>query len=122
MGRFDVWVIPNRKVVEVTEFPGPPAEICGYVSPEAAAAAQARGWPNISEIGFPADLFLGGFDDLEEAFKVANARAAELGFKVIDDTDPPVDFEDEEEYEYDFEDYGEFDDEDDLGDEYDWDY
>ncbi len=109
MGRYDVWVIANRKVIEITDMPGPPAEICGYVSPEAAAAAQARGHATVSEIGFPAECYIGDFDDFEAAYKAARAKADELGFKVVDESDTfddPDDYDPADEAEYeDVEDY-----------------
>jgi hypothetical protein len=105
----EVWVIPGRREVLVTEYPGPPAEICGYISKEARAAHQARGGPAlVSEIGFPAELYLGTFPSAEgegdgwwEAKKVAEAKAQELGYVVVYQ---PIQYDDEDDYEADLED------------------
>lgn len=78
----DIWIIPSEKRILVTDFPGPPAAICGYVSEEAAVAARKRGHPTVSEIGFPTDLHLGPFDDWKTAREVADAKAKELGYAV----------------------------------------
>lgn len=78
----DIWIIPIEKKVLVTDFPGPPAAICGYVSEEAKNAAQERGWPTISEIGFPSDLHLGPFHDWKAAREMAETKAQALGYTV----------------------------------------
>lgn len=101
----EVWILPNRKQILVTDFPGPPSEICGYVSEEARQAHLARGadsLPTVSEIGFPAELFLGSFEmplggGWGEAQEVAEAKAKELGYEVVHETTPfPSDDDDSE--------------------------
>jgi hypothetical protein len=62
-------------------------EITGFISEAARAAAIARGYPTISEIGFPSELYLGSFElpaegGWGEAGRIAQAKAAELGFQV----------------------------------------
>jgi hypothetical protein len=83
----EVWVLPASHRILVTEYPGPPMEICSPVSEEARKAIIARGWPTVSDIGFPKELFLGSFELPEgggwgEAGKVAQEKAAELGYVV----------------------------------------
>jgi len=87
MNKVDVWVIPHAKIVLLSELPGPPSCICGFVSQEAQEAAQKRGYATVSEIGFPRELYLGSFDlpvdgGWGEAEQVARAKAEELGYKV----------------------------------------
>ena len=78
----EVWLIEPEKKILVTDYPGPPGAITGFVSEEARQAAQARGYPTVSEIGFPSSAYLGKFDDWQKALEVANTKAAETGFKV----------------------------------------
>lgn len=81
MGKIDVWTMHKSKRILVTDEPGVPVEVTGYVSPEAAAAAQARGYATISEIGFnKSDHFTS--DDWGQAQKYAEAKAKELGYTV----------------------------------------
>jgi hypothetical protein len=102
----DIWIIPIQKTILVTDLPGPPAAICGYVSSEAKKAAQERGYPTVSEIGFPSDLHLGPFHDWKAAREAAEARAQALGYTVdVEDSMFPVpdigegdDLWDEDEY------------------------
>ena len=87
-GEAEVWVIPSRRVVLVTEHPGPPAEICGYVSEAAEAAHKSRGGlPTISEIGFPSDCYFGAHPVGDpwgwgKAGAIAEANAQVLGYTV----------------------------------------
>ncbi len=104
----EVWVIPPKKQVLVTELPGPPMEICGYVSEDAQQAAKERGRPTISEIGFSEDLFLGAYNlpllgGWGKAKEVAEAKAKELGYSVKyitledsydEDGDPDLEYDD----------------------------
>lgn len=108
-----VWVIAQRRVVQIDDHPGTvPAIITGYVSEDAAKAAEARGYATVSEIGFPSDAFVGMFNDWDNAWKAANEKAKELGYEVEDATTLWMDDED-------FEDE---DDNDDFDDTYWWDY
>ncbi len=115
----EIWVIPPERKVLLTELPGPPASILGYISEQARRAHKARGGlPTVSEIGFHKELFLGLFETPEmgwgKAGELARAKAVELGYEVEYNAGlscpDPVD-EDEEL----FDDEAEFDD-DDLGD------
>lgn len=81
MGKINVWTMHKSKKIQVTDDPGVPTEVTGYVSPEAAAAAQARGHATVSEIGFNRDDWA-TFDDWGEAQKFANEKATELGYAV----------------------------------------
>lgn len=86
--RIEVWVIPSKKQVLVTDFPGPPAVICGFVSEDARRAAQARGYATVSELGFPSECYLGHFPEPDaggwgQAVDVAEAKAKELGYAVV---------------------------------------
>lgn len=78
----EIWILhPSRRIL-VSDFPGPPAEICSFVSEEAQRAAQARGYPTVSEIGFPADSRLGSFP-WGRAVTIAEQKAQELGYTVV---------------------------------------
>lgn len=77
----DVWIIHSEKRILVTDFPGPPAAVCGFVSGEAKQAAQARGYATVSEIGFPVDCHA-SFEDWTPALEFANSKAKELGYTV----------------------------------------
>lgn len=77
----DIWIIHAERKILVTDFPGPPAAICGFVSEEARAAAAQRGYATVSEIGFPSDCHLGA-DDWEEALRLAEQKAQEFGYRV----------------------------------------
>ena len=79
MGKIDVWTMHKSKRILVTDEPGVPVEVTGYVSPEAAAAAQARGHATVSEIGFNRDDHA-SFDDWGEAQKFAFDKAEKLGY------------------------------------------
>lgn len=106
---FDVWIYHDEHRIVVTDYPGLPVKLCGYVSAEAQQAAEARGSATISEIGVSSDCMLGPFESFEAARGAAELKAQELGgFSVICEL-----FEDE--------DYGADDDFDDYGydDEYD---
>jgi len=106
----EVWVIPPKKQVLVTELPGPPIEICGYISKEAKRVAEKRGRATVSEIGFSEDLFLGAYNlpalgGWGEAKDVAEAKAEELGYVVKyqtledsydEDGDPDLEYGDDE--------------------------
>lgn len=77
----DIWIIHSEKKIMVTDIPGVPTSVTGYVSEEAKATAEARGYPSISEIGFPTDCHLTA-DDWTEALRLASEKAAELGYKI----------------------------------------
>lgn len=77
----DIWIIHQEKKILVTDLGGVPAVLTGYVSGEAQAAAEARGWPSVSELGFPADSHLIA-DDWPEALRLAGEKAGELGYEV----------------------------------------
>ena len=79
----EVWIIEPKRQILVSDYPGPPGSICGFVSEEARQAAAARGHPTVSEIGFPSSAYLGHFDDWPAALAVAHAKAAETGFRVV---------------------------------------
>jgi len=107
VSKIDVWTLHKSKRVLVTDDPGVPVEACGYVSQEAAQAAQARGVPTVSEIGFNRDDH-GGFDDWDEAQKFANEKAKALGYTVDVHSifEPWADFDDDEwDDDDDFDDY-----------------
>lgn len=105
----EIWVIPPERKVLLTELPGPPASILGYISEEARRAHKARGGlPTVSEIGFHKELFLGLFETPEmgwgKAGELARAKAVELAYEVKYNAGlscPPTDDElsDEDEYE-----------------------
>jgi hypothetical protein len=105
----EVWLIEPKRQVLVTDYPGPPGDITGFISEEARQAAQARGYATVSEIGFPSDAFLGRFDDWPAALEIANAKAAETGFKVmredafmdsfLESIDEQPDYDDDDDYE-----------------------
>jgi len=106
MNRVEVWVLDERREVLVTDIPGPPASVCGFVSQEVRTAAEERGYVTVSEIGFPRDCFLGGFDLPEgngwgKAFEVAEAKAQELGYRVVYESAWAWDDEDEAAWEED---------------------
>ncbi|MCL4295755.1 MAG: hypothetical protein KJ077_08510 [Anaerolineae bacterium] len=77
----DIWIIHSEKRILVSDYPGPPAAICGFISEEARAAAQQRGFATVSEIGFPTECHLSA-EDWSEAKAVAEAKAKELGYRV----------------------------------------
>jgi activator of HSP90 ATPase len=102
MGEIDVWIMHKRKVVQVTDFPGVPVEVTGYVSEEAKQAAESRGFPTVSEIGFNRDDWK-SFDEYSEAESWAQAKAKELGYTVEHsyrdwDADDYDDFDDDDDY------------------------
>jgi len=95
-GTYEVWILRKQRKVLITEFPGPPMSICGYVSQEAKQAATARGNPTVSEIGFRKDDYLGEFQlpisgGWGEGERLAKEKAAELGFEVEYEADMPTD-------------------------------
>lgn len=95
----DIWIIHSERKILVTDYPGPPAAICGFVSPEAAQAAKERGHATVSEIGFPVDCHL-SVPDWSQAQEKAQEKAKELGYtiKTEDSFDYGLgDFEEEEE-------------------------
>ncbi len=98
MGNVEVWIIPAKKKILVTEYPGPPAAICGFLSQEAKEAAQKRGHATISEIGFPSECLLGSFESPTfgwgKAKEAAETKAKELGYIV--EYEPFMDLEDED--------------------------
>lgn len=77
----DVWIIHSKHKILVTDAPGPPMSVCGYVSEEAKQAAETRGFPTISEIGFDPEIHK-GFEDSAEACAWAEERAKELAYRV----------------------------------------
>lgn len=77
----DIWILHKSKEVFVTDIGGVPAELIGYVSDEASSAAASRGYPTVSEIGFPADCHLTA-PDWGEAMGLARQKAGELGYAV----------------------------------------
>lgn len=77
----EIWIIHSERRILVTNLPGPPAAVCGFVSEEARAAAQARGVATVSEIGFAKDCYLKA-NGWEEANRLAQEKAVELGYKV----------------------------------------
>lgn len=81
MGKIDVWTMHKSKKVLVTDLPGVPTEMCGFISPEAAQAAQERGGATISELAFNADDWK-MFDDWDEAETYARGIAAQHGYAV----------------------------------------
>lgn len=112
MGDIDVWIVHKRKVVKVTDYPGVPTEVTGYVSEEAKQAAESRGHATISEIGFNRDDW-GNFETYGEAEEWATEKAKELGYEV------ELSYQD---LDFDEDDYDDFDDEEDEDDDWDlWD-
>jgi hypothetical protein len=82
----DVWVLRSKREILVTDCGGVPASICGYVSEEARAAAEARGWAAVSEIGFAEEDHLGWFEGeyaWKKALELARHKAAGLGYRVV---------------------------------------
>ena len=80
--KINIWIIHPEKRILVSDLPGgPPAVICGFVSVEAAQAARERGYPTVSEIGFPVDCHLSA-PDWTEANRLAEQKAAELGYTI----------------------------------------
>lgn len=80
----NIWVIHQEKKILVTDLPGVPASITGYVSAEAKAAAEARGYPTVSEIGFPKDCHLTA-GDWTQALRLAGEKGAELSYEFKQD-------------------------------------
>lgn len=101
----EVWICHPSREIYVTDFPGPPAEICGYISPEARAAAKARGYATVSEIGFSVECYVGAFpeqdDGWSEALRVARQWAAELDYTVRSSSMSDYDEESKEDFAYD---------------------
>lgn len=108
MNDIDVWIIHKRKVVQVTDIGGIPTEVTGYVSAEAKKAAESRGYPTISEIGFNADDHK-SFDDFETAEKWAEEKAKELGY-TVERSIWAYEFDDSEDEYIEDDDYEEWDD------------
>lgn len=81
MSKIDVWTLHKSKRILVTDEPGVPVEVLGYVSAAAKAAAEARGHATVSEIGFEKSNHA-GFEDWAEAQEYANLKAAALGYTV----------------------------------------
>ncbi len=80
--KIDIWIIHSEKRILVTDFPGPPAAVCGFVSEEAAQAAEARGGvATVSEIGFPSDCWLTA-EGWPQALALATEKAGELGYEI----------------------------------------
>lgn len=110
----DIWIIHSEKKILVSDYPGPPAAICGFVSEEARAAAQRRGFATVSEVGFPTECHLSA-EDWAEANSIAEAKAKELGYRVkqedmfmdsflaMDDEEWEPEFDEEEFYDLDLE-------------------
>ena len=118
----EVWVIDLERKILVTDYPGPPASIIGYVSPEARSAAKERGCATVSELGFPSECYLGHFDGWEAAMAVAVPKAKELGYRLVqDDSYYAMDVESDPDYDWDYDpsddEPGADDDEDDYGNE-----
>ncbi len=85
MGKLDVWTMHKSKRVLITDEPGVPTEMLGFVSQAAADAAGARGFATVSELGFStADH--ADFDDWREARKYAEPLAEKLGYRVEEQT------------------------------------
>jgi hypothetical protein len=85
--RAEIWIIHADRKVLLTDEPGVPTSVCGFTSEAARAAAAARGYATVSEIGFPSDVHIGPFDcpaegGWGEAGDIAEAKAKELGYKV----------------------------------------
>jgi hypothetical protein len=81
-GKIEVWIIHKEKRVLVTDIHGaPPRAVCGYVSEEARQAAEARGYPTVSEIGFDTNA-LHTFAFWDEAIAWAKVEAKTHGYRV----------------------------------------
>ncbi len=78
-GHVDIWIIHSEKRVLVTDMPGPPTAVCGFVSNEAAQAAKERGYATVSEIGFSQDVYFRA-ETWKAAFEIADGKAEELGY------------------------------------------
>lgn len=77
----DIWVIHSERKILATDYPGPPAAVCGFVSQEAKEAAVQRGFPTVSEIGFASDCHFTA-EDWGEAQTIAEAKAKALGYRI----------------------------------------
>jgi hypothetical protein len=106
---YDLWTIHKDKRLLLTDLGGVPVSMVAYVSEDAQKAAEARGAPTISEIGFDSTCHM-GFADWESASTAAHAKAKELGYRL--DIELYEDFADEEDYTY----------SDEEDDDYDFDY
>jgi hypothetical protein len=85
--RAEIWISHLDRQVLLTDEPGVPTEVCGFVSEAARDAAVKRGYATVSEIGFPSDVHLGPFECPEdggwgEAGEIAKAKARELGYEL----------------------------------------
>lgn len=83
--RAEIWIIHDERKILLTDEPGVPTSVCGYVSEAARDAAMKRGYATVSEIGFPRDVHLGPFELPEEggwgkAREIAEGKAKELGY------------------------------------------
>lgn len=99
MGKIDVWTMHKSKRILVTDAGGVPVEALGYVSQEAAQAAQARGSATISELGFNSDDYA-TFDDWGNAEQYAHEKAASLNYTVEVESifEPWADYGDDDDY------------------------
>lgn len=77
----DIWIIHSEKRILVTDLPGPPAVVCGYVSAEAAQASKERGYPTVSEVGFPVDCYFQALD-WQAGMALAREKAAMMGYEI----------------------------------------
>jgi hypothetical protein len=103
---YEVWILRKQRKVLITEFPGVPLSVCGYMSAEAQRNAEARGNPTVSEIGFRNDDYLGEFQipiggGWGDGEQIAKETAAELGFEIEYEADIPFsDDDDLDEYKF----------------------
>lgn len=106
MTEVELWIIHTEREIFVTDFVGGiPVAVTTYVSEDAKRAAEERGGPTISEIGFDAGIHH-SFDNWESAMSKAREFANQLGYRI--NTHSWMDYPDDDD---DFNRYDGYDDE-----------